>query len=71
MSKNPTVNLKHHPNDPVDVVGVDMYNHQITGNVTMTLCCDRADPHHIPCVIQRRTSVVVENEEDEQPDPDH
>lgn len=30
---------------------VDLYNGTITGNVTMTLCCERSDPHHLPCVV--------------------
>ena len=30
---------------------VDLYNHTVTGDVTMTLCCERADPHHMPCVV--------------------
>lgn len=32
---------------------VDLYNHLMTGQVTMTLCCERADPHHLPCVIAK------------------
>lgn len=32
-------------------IGVDLYNHVVTGRVAMTLCCQRADPHHIPSVI--------------------
>lgn len=32
-------------------IGVDLYNHAVTGSTAMTLCCQRADPHHIPCVI--------------------
>lgn len=31
--------------------GVDLYNHQITGDKAMTLCCVRMDAHHMPCVI--------------------
>ena len=30
---------------------VDLYNHTVTGDVTMTLCCERMDPHHMPCVV--------------------
>ena len=30
---------------------VDLYNQIVTGNVTMTLCCERMDPHHLPCVV--------------------
>ena len=30
---------------------VDLYNQTITGDVTMTLCCERMDPHHLPCVV--------------------
>ena len=41
----------HYDTDSLFVIGVDMYNHKITGDVTMTLCCERSDPHHIPCVI--------------------
>ena len=39
-----------------NVIGVDLYNHVITGNVTMNLCCQRADPHHIPCVVIVQTN---------------
>ena len=34
-----------------DTYAVDLYNHTVTGDVTMTLCCERADPHHMPCVV--------------------
>ena len=30
---------------------VDLYNQIVTGNVTMTLCCERMDPHHLACVV--------------------
>lgn len=30
---------------------VDLYNQVITGDVTMTLCGERMDPHHMPCVV--------------------
>ena len=35
-----------------NVIALDLYNQQITGNVSMTLCCERSDPHHIPCVLE-------------------
>ena len=41
----------HYDTDSLFVIGVDMYNHKITGDVTMTLCCERFYLHHIPCVI--------------------
>lgn len=34
-----------------NVTGADLYNHTLTGDISMTLCCERSDPHHIPCVI--------------------
>ena len=39
-------------NRAVAAVAVDLYNHTVTGNVTMTLCGERMDPHHMPCVIE-------------------
>ena len=38
------------------VLGLDLYNHSVTGEVSMTLCGVRPDCHKIPCVlIGRRT----------------
>ena len=37
-------------------IGVDLYNHVITGDKAMTLCGERADPHHMPCVILKHES---------------
>lgn len=34
-----------------EVCGVDCYNQNITGGVSMTLSARATDPHHIPCVI--------------------
>ena len=34
-------------------LGVDLHNHVITGEKTMTITGSRADEHHIPCVIIR------------------
>ena len=32
-------------------IAVDMYNHTITGDITMSLTAARMDEQHIPCVI--------------------
>ena len=40
-------------------IGADLYNHVLTGDVTMTLCCERADSHHIPCVIVGGDGIVI------------
>lgn len=32
-------------------LSLDLYNHKITGDKTMTLQAERGDPHHIPCVL--------------------
>lgn len=34
-----------------NAIGADLYNHTLTGDISMTLCCERSDPHHIPCVL--------------------
>ena len=36
---------------------VDLYNHTVTGDVTMTLCCERSDPHHVPCVVIKKDDI--------------
>ena len=35
----------------LSVHGLDLYNHTITGDKSMTLTGCRADPHKIPCVL--------------------
>lgn len=55
------------------VIGVDFYNHSITGAVTMTLSAARADAHKIPCVLiinssggvspERLTQVITKDRE--------
>lgn len=32
-------------------VGADLWNHVLTGDVTMALTSARMDPHHNPCVV--------------------
>lgn len=35
-----------------EAIGADLYNHNLTGWVAMSLTGCRADPHKIPCVIE-------------------
>lgn len=37
------------------VIGVDGYNQSVTGEVAMTVTSKRADPHHVPCAIVKRS----------------
>lgn len=37
------------------VAGVDGYNQSVTGEVAMTVTSKRADPHHVPCAIMKRS----------------
>lgn len=32
-------------------IGLDLYNQVTTEQKTMTLCCARSDPQHVPCVL--------------------
>lgn len=38
------------------VIGVDLYNHAVTGDSSMTLCGARTDAHHIPHVLVANSS---------------
>ena len=40
----------------VTEIGVDLYNHSITGDKTMAITGSRADEHHIPCVLIANSS---------------
>ena len=37
-------------------MGVDLYNHAVTGDSSMTLCGARTDAHHIPHVLVANSS---------------
>ena len=47
----------------MNAIGADLYNHVLTWDVTMTLCCERSDPHHIPCVV-----IINENIQSDKPE---
>ena len=38
-------------NSMCEVIGVDMYNQAITGDVSMSMRATRGDTEHIPCVL--------------------
>lgn len=40
-----------------------MYNHRITGDITMSMTAKRMDEHHIPCVILKgKNQDVISND---------
>ena len=44
------------------VIGVDLYNHTITGDSSMTLCGARMDAHHVPHILVANSSGGVSQE---------
>lgn len=42
------------------ILGLDLYNHSVTGEVSMTLCGVRPDCHKIPCVLIERKNDGVD-----------